>query len=106
MKALHFNTPKEVPIHLRKAADKELKRCLEAGQLEPCHHYTKWMSRGLFEGKPTKEGEPIKARMVADFRVLNKALKRPNYPLEGSSQLIKQVNHRHKYWVTLDFNQG
>ena len=37
-KPLHFNTPKEVPVHLRRAADKELKRCLEAGQLEPCHH--------------------------------------------------------------------
>ena len=44
--------------------------------------------------------------MVADFRILNNALKRPNFPLEGSSQLIKQVNHRHKYWVTLDFTQG
>ena len=35
VKPLHFTTPKEVPIHLRKAADKELKRCLDAGQLEP-----------------------------------------------------------------------
>ena len=40
------------------------------------------MSRGMFVDKPTRDGEPIKARMVADFRVLNKALKRPNYPLE------------------------
>ena len=44
--------------------------------------------------------------MVADFRILNKTLKRPHYPVEGSSQLIKQVNHKHKYWCTLDFTQG
>ena len=41
VKPLHWTTPKEVPCHLRKAADKELKRCLQAGQIEPCHHYTK-----------------------------------------------------------------
>ena len=57
-------------------------------------------------GKPTKEGDQVKARLVSDFRILNKALKRPNYPLEGSSQLIKQVNPKHKFWVTLDFTSG
>ena len=106
VKPVHFTTPKEIQAHLRKSADKELKRCLEAGQLEPCHHYTKWLSRGMFVEKPAKLGEPLRARMVADFRVLNKALKRPNYPLEGSSQLIKQVNNRHRYWITLDFTSG
>ena len=64
VKPLHWTTPKEVPCHLRKAADKELKRCLQAGQIEPCHHYTKWLSRGMFVGKASKEGEEVKARLV------------------------------------------
>ena len=76
-KPLHFNTPKEVPAHLRRAANKELKRCLEAGQLEPCHHFTKWLSRGMFVAKPSKPGESVKARLVSDFRILNKNLKSP-----------------------------
>ena len=32
-KPLHFSTPKSIPAHLRKAADKELARCLAAGTL-------------------------------------------------------------------------
>merc|ERR1711951_275953 len=106
IKPLHWTTPKEIPCHLRKAADKELKRCLKAGQIEPCTHWTKWLSRGMFVGKAVKEGEEVRARLVSDFRVLNKALKRPNYPIEGSSQLIKQVNPRHRFWITLDFTSG
>ena len=47
VKPLHFSTPKKIPAHLRKVADKELKRCLDAGKLEECHHHTPWLSRGM-----------------------------------------------------------
>ena len=106
VKPLHFNTPREIPCHLRKAADEELKRCLEAGQLEPCHHYTPWLSRGMFIGKPSKDGGKMKARLVSDFRQLNRSLKRPHYPLEGSSQLLKILNKNHRFWAVLDFTSG
>ena len=78
-KPLHFSTPKAIPAHLRKATDKELARCLAAGQLEECHHHTKWVSRGMFVAKPGKRGAPLHARLVSDFRILNKTLKRPNW---------------------------
>ena len=70
----HISTPAYVPVHLRKAADKELARCLKAGTLEPCNHYTEWVSCGMFVPKHTKEGEEIKARLVSDLKGLNKKL--------------------------------
>ena len=47
-------------------------------------------------------GQPLKARLVSDFRIVNKKLKRPNWPLEGSSSL----NRNHQFFCTLDFSSG
>ena len=58
-KPVHFSTPKEIPAHLRKSADKEHKRCLEAGQLEPCNHYTKMALQGHVCGKTIKTRRSI-----------------------------------------------
>ena len=33
-------TPAPIPVHLRQAAEKELKRYLDAGVLEECNHAT------------------------------------------------------------------
>ena len=101
VKPLHFATPKEKPAHLQKAADKELKICLDAGQLKECHHHTPWQSRGMFVGKPAKNGGELKARLVSDFRILNHFLKRPHCPLEGSSQLLKRLDRNHKFLAVM-----
>ena len=74
VKPLHFTTPAQIPAHLHRAADRELARCLAAGTLEECQHYTPWVSRGLFVTKPQKPGQPLKARLVSDFRMVNKNL--------------------------------
>ena len=34
------------------------------------------------------------------------SLKRPHYPLEGSSQLLKRLDRNQKYWAAMDFTQG
>ena len=56
--------------------------------------------------KPQKPRQPLKARLVSDFRIVNKKLKRPNWPLEGSSSLLKRLNRNHKFFCTLDFSSG
>ena len=103
---LHFTTPAPIPAQLHRAADKGLARCLAAGTLEECQHYTPWVSRELFVAKPRKPGQPLKARLVSDFRIVNKKLKRPNWPLEGSSSLLKRLNKNHRFFCTLDFSSG
>ena len=56
--------------------------------------------------KPTRPGEPVKARLVADFRGVNKKLRRPEHPLEGSSGILKRLNPKHKYFVAVDMSSG
>ena len=73
----HISTPAYVPVHLRKAADKELARRLNAGTLESCNHYTEWVSCGMFVPRHTKEGEEIKVRLVSDLKGLKKAQNKP-----------------------------
>ena len=88
----HISTPAYVPVHLRKAADKELARCLNAGVLEPCNHYTDWVSRGMFVPKHTKEGEEIKVRLVSDLKDLNKKAQEKPLPkriIPGSVETTK-----------------
>ena len=40
LKPTHITTQATTPVHLRKAADKELARCLKAGVPKPCNHWT------------------------------------------------------------------
>ena len=97
-------TPADIPAHLRHAADKELKDALEAGFLEPCHHSTKWCSRSFFVEK--QGGGPIKVRLVSDFRGINRILRRPGYPYEGSSQILRRLNPKEPFFSTIDLSSG
>ena len=84
---IHVFHPKlgvEVPAYMDEAARRELQRMLNAGMLEPIQGYTENLSRGFFVEKPSTSGEPVKARLVADFRGINRKLRRPEHPLDGS----------------------
>ena len=71
--------------------------------LEPVEHSTTWCSSSLFAAKPSKPGNAPHCRLVSDFWVLNQYLKRPGYPLDGFSQLLKHLNPKHRYFSTMDF---
>ena len=79
---------------------------LNAGMLEPVQGYTQNLSRGFFVEKPTRPGEPVKACLVADFRGINRKLRRPEHPLEGSSGILKRLNPKHRYFAAVDFSFG
>ena len=67
IRPLNCMTPIETPLHLRKAANRELQKILKAGMIERCHHPTEWCSRGFFVPKPGSIPEDLKARMESDF---------------------------------------
>ena len=84
---IHVFHPKlavDVPAYMDEAARRELQRMLSSGMLEPIEAYTENLSRGFFVEKPSKPGEPVKARLVADFRGINRKLRRLEHPLDGS----------------------
>ena len=86
------------------AARKELQRMLNAGMLEPIQGYTENFSRGFFVEKTSKD--PVKARLVADFRGINRKLRRPEHPLEGSWGILKRLNPHDKYFAAVNFSSG
>ena len=102
----HPKNPLDVPAYLEEAARKELQRMLTAGMLEPVQGYTPTLSRGFFVEKPTRPGEPVKACLVADFRGVNKKLRRPEHPLEGSSGILKRLNPKHNILRRWTCHQG
>ena len=48
----------------------------------------------------------MKARLVADFRGINRKLRRPEYPLEGSWGILRRLDPRDKYFAAVDFSSG
>ena len=100
----HPKTGVDVPAYMDEAARKELQRMLNAGMLEPIQGYTENLSRGFFVEKPSNE--TVKARLVADFRGINRKLRRPEHPLEGSWGILKRLNPHDKYFAAVDFSSG
>ena len=80
--------PFDTPFHLRKPYEQEIRDALEGKVLVPCDKPTKWSSKAFAVPK----GTPGKVRIVADFRNLNKALKRPVWPTESSGQLLRHID--------------
>ena len=104
---VNYRTPIPVQLHIRKVADPELKVFIKAGIVEKCHHFTPWLSRGMFISKKRdKETEEVKVRLVADFSPVNRILQTPNYPNEGSAAHLKMINQISKAFATLDFSSG
>ena len=77
---------------------------IDMGMLEEIEHYTENLSRGFFVEKPGRD--EVKARLVADFRGINRKLRRPEYPLEGSWGILRRLDPRDKYFAAVDFSSG
>lgn len=102
IKPEHHTRPFDVPFHLRKAWELEIKNALEGGILEPVSYPTTWASKAFAVPK----ADPTKVRIVGDFRTLNRSLKRPHWPTESSGQLLRHIDPEAKKFVTIDATSG
>ena len=98
--------PMPIPAHLRKAADNELEDMLDAKFVEPVKGETDSSSRGFFREKQTSKDETRKVRLVSDFKEINRVIQRPNYPFEGSSQILKRLEPDQVVFACLDMSSG
>ena len=48
----------------------------------------------------------MKARLVADFRGINRKLRRLEYPIEGSWGILRRLDPGDKYFAAVDFSSG
>ena len=88
----------DVPYHLRKPWEKEIRDAIEGDILRPVNYPTEWSSKAFAVPKQ----DSTKVRIVADFRKLNKALKRPHWPTESSNQLLRHICPKPKFFITID----
>ena len=99
----YSSRPFDTPVHLRKFLENELKNCLDAGILEKCRtEPSQWSSKAF----PVLKGSGVGARIFADFKKLNKAIERPTWPTESSSQFLCHISQNSKYFVSLDLTSG
>ena len=89
--------PYDTPFHLREMYEKEIKNSLDAGT-EP----REW-ARKTF---PVPNGDGTSVRIVSDFKRLNRHMKSHNWPTESSGQLLRHIDPRAKYFVSMDLTSG
>ena len=94
--------PFDTPFHQRKPYEQEIRDALAGEVLVPCDKPTKWSSKAFAVPK----GTPGKVRIVADFRNLNKALKRPVWPTESSGQLLRHIDPDSRVFCSIDARSG
>ena len=65
--------------------------------------YSVALQRSVYR-EETREGQPRVEG--ADFKDVNRVLKSPNYPNEGSDSHLKQIDPSAQVFCTLDFSHG
>ena len=77
--------------------EKEIKRSLDAGHIVSCRtESSEWASKAVLKGDGTS------VCIVLDCKRLNCHIKRPNLPIESSSQLLQHIDLGSKYFVAID----
>ena len=105
VKPVNVKSPRDVPIQIRAAADKEIKTLLEAGVIAESKTPTDYCAHGMFIKKKITDGS-TKVRLVADFKGLNRILKRPEYPNEASFNLLKRIPPQARVFAVVDWCSG
>lgn len=95
-----FKLPsRRFPIHLQSEADKEVRKLLDSGIVEP--------SNSEFSSPPVlvrkKDGT---VRFCIDYRRLNELTVKDSYPLPRINEAINSIGRNAKYFSTLDLAMG
>jgi len=95
-----FKLPsRRVPIHLQSESDKEIKKLIQSGIVEPSQ--SKYCSPPVLVRK--KDGS---IRFCIDYRRLNKDTIKDSYPLPKISEAIDSIGKNSKYFTKLDLAMG
>ena len=93
---------REVPAHYLDEAKKLIADLLEAGVISEVKQPVSWCTQGFFVLKPSSG----RLRLVTDYRNLNKALARPEWPFLPSDQVRKRIDPKARVFGALDLTSG
>ena len=94
-----IHPPRKVPVTLREPLRQELKRMEENKILAPVSEATDWVSSMVTVVKPNK------LRICIDPKDLNRAIKRPHYPLPTIEEVATKLS-KAKVFSVLDAKSG
>jgi len=94
-------TARQVPLHLREAADKLVESLVSDGILVPVEEPTDWISPGHFVPKPNGG-----VRLVTDYTQLNKVVKRPVHPFPCTREILQQLDSGSTVFAKMDAVHG
>ena len=96
----HLATPRRLPLPLKDKVEEELKSLQEQGIIRPVTKPTDWCAPIVAVTKPNG-----KVRLCCDFSKLNESVKRENFPLPTTDQLLAQIDGA-KVFSKLDCHKG
>ena len=96
----HLATPRRLPLPLKDKVEEELKSLQEQGIIRPVTKPTDWCAPIVAVIKPNG-----KVRLCCDFSKLNESVKRENFPLPTTDQLLAQIDGA-KVFSKLDCHKG
>ena len=101
VKPMHAYTARQVPIHLKEAADELIARLIKDGIIERVTKPTTWVSHAHIVGKPGGG-----ARLTADLKQLNKCVKRPVHPFMSTKDILQNLDATSKVYAKYDATSG
>lgn len=96
-----IHAPRKVAISLRSRFKDELDRMEQSEIIEPVSTPTEWVNSIVIVEKP----QTGKLRICLDPKDLNKAIKRPHYPMRTLDDILPQLSGA-KYFSKLDARSG
>ena len=92
--------PRRLPLVLQDEVKEELERLVDIGVITPMDEPSEWYQEWSWKGKASG-----KLRICTDPRPLNKALKRPHYPLPVIDDVLPTLSNA-KVFSVLDARNG
>ena len=75
---------------------------IDARIIEEINHWTPQQSRGFFVEK--RRNDEVSAHLDADYRAVNRKIRRPGVPQEGSCNILKRLNPQDIYFSCVDMS--
>ncbi|GAB1602716.1 uncharacterized protein K02A2.6-like, partial [Argonauta hians] len=92
--------PRRLPLPMKKKVEEEIKRLVKEKIIRPVKTPTDWCAPIV--AVPKKDG---KVRLCVDFSKLNESVKRENFPLPSTDQLLAELDGA-TVFTKLDCNSG
>ena len=93
------HVPRKVPVSMKARLKEELDRLVELQVIAPVKEPTDWISSMICVKKPNK------LRICLDPKDLNKAIKRPNYPIPNLDDVLAKLS-KAKFFSVVDCKDG